>query len=82
MSEHTRTVFTGLSCDANGCDARVTGPEMPRIDGREHYTRRAVADGWTVWVGNSTRHYCPEHQPARGHQMREATRYYRQESTR
>lgn len=76
MSEHTRTLFTGISCDTNGCQARITGPELPHFDGHEVYTRRAVADGWSVWGGRSTRHYCPDHGPARGHTMREITHHY------
>ena len=76
MSEHTRTLFTGISCDARDCTARIAGPELPHFEGRESYTCRAVASGWTVWVGRSTRHYCPDHGPARGHSMREITSAY------
>jgi hypothetical protein len=61
---------TGVACDKPGCTAEVGGEPLPFWEGWEHYDALAVARGWTIWVGRSQRHYCPDHWPAKGTKMR------------
>lgn len=69
MSERINVVISGITCNGTGCDAAITGPEMPQFDGRDHYEHRARTEGWSIWVGHGRRHYCPDHSPAPGHKM-------------
>jgi hypothetical protein len=70
MTVMTTTYTTGVACDKPKCTAKVTGKRLPYWEGWKHYDALAVAQGWTIWVGRSQRHYCPDHGPANGTKMR------------
>lgn len=75
MSDMSYYVKAGVTCDGTGCDSKVVGKPVSTFV--EPYTAKAVADGWTVWVGRSRRHYCPACAPKPGHKMREITNRFR-----
>lgn len=60
----------GVRCDGRDCQAEIRGPG---VQGSDHYDRKAIQSGWAIWVGRSRRHYCPVHEPAPGHKMRQLT---------
>jgi hypothetical protein len=72
MSEHyTVPLFTGISCDATGCDAGLRTPEPLRSWSEElrRFMAQADAAGWRFYVNRSRRVYCPAHGPRPGHKM-------------
>lgn len=72
MTEYINLVYSGVGCDSPKCTAEIRGPDLPMFDGFERYNREAIEAGWTIWVGRSRRHYCPEHGPKPGHKMMKA----------
>jgi hypothetical protein len=69
MTVQQITYTTGVACDKPTCTAKVTGKQMPSLEGKRHYVDVAVARGWSVWRGRNQRHYCPDHWPSKGHTM-------------
>lgn len=60
MSQRIRTYTSGVTCDYNGCDKTIDGPEL-NSTGYQHYEDEAVRSGWTIWVSRRRQHRCPEH---------------------
>lgn len=71
MGEHyTAPEFTGLSCDATGCDEALTTAPLSSFSRELRlFMARADAAGWQVWAGRHRRVYCPAHEPRLGHRM-------------
>lgn len=73
MSEWTERLRTKpyISCDSCGCveSGRVVdnGNTYREMD---LFIEDRCAHGWTVWVGRTRRHYCPNCYPKPGHKMR------------
>lgn len=59
----------GIRCDKGGCDAVLTGAEMPLFEGYEYYEELAVKEGWSIWVSRTRRAYCPKHGPSKSARM-------------
>lgn len=69
MAELTNTTVHGARCDKPSCGEEIRGKPMSYFEGMRFYQDLAVDRGWTVWIGRSRRHYCPDHGPAPGYTM-------------
>ena len=63
-------VLLGYRCDKPNCDTELILDEGTFFEKYEEHQREAVIYGWSVWVGRSQRHYCPDHGPAQPTSMR------------
>lgn len=77
MTDLIKLAYSGVSCNASGCEARHECPATDVIVGLSTHYRELVQAGWSVWAGRGRRHYCSQHKPKPGHRMREITARYR-----
>jgi hypothetical protein len=80
MSLNTKTMLVSATyaCDKRSCTESFTlGSDQSPLGGTSFFASKemllveeqARTLGWSRWHGRSVNHYCPDHGPAKGHQM-------------
>lgn len=73
MTTITHHHTSGVHCDATGCDACFRWPMTSSWSEEREAMKVAHEVGWRTFISRGKRHYCPEHGPRPGHEMREVT---------
>lgn len=60
----------GYTCDKPDCRAVLELDEGVSSKIREAHEKALVAAGWTSWLSNIRREYCPDHGPHKGSRAR------------
>lgn len=77
MTTHqTEPKVTHISCDATGCEAKLTiDPPVGQWDtnrqGQRIVEKAMVDAGWSRWVSRGSKEYCPAHGPRPGGKSRQ-----------